>query len=285
MRWLPAVGILFSLGAQVTIPLPPREGVTRPGGESQYGEAVFAELSSIAFSMEQHQRRHVRTRGRLDVLEVNNYLLLSDGNARVLLLTVPEIPLAELTAFVGHDLEVRGIVRYIRKKEYVGGVDLDLIEDPTLPVLPAPRTEWPKMSLTVLGVSDREGGPRAKGATPAGRSAAAALLANPTPAAAKAPPVVVVGLFRGRNLFGDLPPESQRTPTDWVLKDGDTALWVTGKEPKGKGWALDPGYKGDTTRWLEVAGKPEVANGVLYLQASKLRLVKRPEDTADEAPP
>ena len=31
---------------------------------------------------------------------------------------------------------------------------------------------------------------------------------------------------------------SQRSASDWVLKEGDNALWVTGKAPKGKGWSL-----------------------------------------------
>jgi hypothetical protein len=283
-RWL-AAGILFSLGAQVTVQTPVTpEGVTRRGGTSSYGEPVFVELSSIAFSHETHQRQHVRTRGRLDVLEPNLYFVLADGNARVLVLAGQEIALSDLTRFIGRDAEVRGIVRFIRKKEYLNGVDLDLIEDPTLPPLPAPRGDWPRVSLTLLGLSDLEAGASGKG-RPSGRSSVAELLANPPPPTGKVPTVVILGLFRGRNLFGDLPAASQRKPEDWVLKDGEQALWVTGKEPKGKGWSLDPGYRGDAVRWVEVEGKPEVVGGVLYLQASRLRLAKRPEEPAVEDEP
>jgi hypothetical protein len=61
---------------------------------------------------------------------------------------------------------------------------------------------------------------------------------------------------------------------------------VTGKAPRGKGWALDPDYRGDAVRFLAVEGKPEVVNGVLYLRASKVELAKDPAaETADAGPP
>ena len=34
--------------------------------------------------------------------------------------------------------------------------------------------------------------------------------------------------------------------------DGDAAMWVMGKTPKGQGWKLDLDYKGDAKNWLEV---------------------------------
>jgi hypothetical protein len=45
--------------------------------------------------------------------------------------------------------------------------------------------------------------------------------------------VRVRGQFRGRNLFGDLPAESQRGRDHWVLADRGAALWVMGKAPRG----------------------------------------------------
>ena len=41
---------------------------------------------------------------------------------------------------------------------------------------------------------------------------------------------------------------------------------------------LDPTYKGDTVRWLEVAGKAEVAGGIVYLRASKVVLAAKPNE-------
>ena len=84
----------------------------------------------------------------------------------------------------------------------------------------------------------------------------------------------IVGQFRGRNFFGDLPSGSGRGKDDWVLKDGDVAISVTGKDPKGDGWELDPDYKGDSKRWLEVEGKPEIVNGIIYLKASRVLIAK-----------
>lgn len=261
--------------AQVTLPVPQTPGSTRPQGGG-YGNATPVELESIAYDGETHQRKHVLTQGRLDILVPDQYFLLRNGGARVLVLLSHGMGPNDLMTLLGRDAEVRGIVRKIRPKEYVGPgkVDLDLIEDPDLPVLPGPNPDWPKVSLTLLSIAAIESGePRAKGGT--NRGEAREVLANPAPRAGK--DVRLAGLFRGNNLFADLPASSQRDPKDWVVKDGDTAFWVTGKDPRGKGWALDPAYRADTTRWVEVVGKVEVVNGILYLRASRVSLGKRPE--------
>jgi hypothetical protein len=88
--------------------------------------------------------------------------------------------------------------------------------------------------------------------------------------------VRVRGQFRGNNLFGDL--AAPGAPADaWVIKDGDSAVWVTGRRPKGDGWSLDPDSRGDTTRWIEVVGKIETKEGVTFLKASKVALVPAPK--------
>jgi hypothetical protein len=86
----------------------------------------------------------------------------------------------------------------------------------------------------------------------------------------------VYGQFRGRNLYQDLPPKSERSPLDWVIKDGAAAVWVVGKSPKGSGFSLDATLRSDTGRWLEVIGKPETANGVVYIRAQSVHLAKPP---------
>lgn len=272
--WLCGLVLALPLPGQVTqgpgrTPSPPPLA-----GTDRYGEPEFVDLTSIAYHHEAHQRKHVQTRGSLELLGVGEYFLLKDGGARVLAIPDASMPLDELRRLVGLELDVRGIVRAIRKKQYIGGKDLDLIEDPTLPVLPAPQLDFPPVSLTILSLSERESGARKGRNAPGARGVAAEVLADPGAAGGK--PVRIVGLFRGRNLFGDLPAASQRDRADWVLKDEDTALWVTGKEPKGKGWSLDPGLASDTARWIEVEGRPEVVGGVLYLRATKLRLSKPP---------
>jgi hypothetical protein len=173
-------------------------------------------------------------------------------------------------------------MRRIRQKESVRGVDRDLIEDPGLPVLPGIDSRLPRNSITVLGVLDRGESLRRTSASPAS-VIVQEILEDPAEHAGKK--VRLVGQFRGRNLFGDLPAASQRSRDDWVLKDGDTALWITGKEARGKGWALDPAYKGDTARFVAVEGKPEVVNGMVYLRASKVTLATKPETPADDDAP
>jgi hypothetical protein len=95
----------------------------------------------------------------------------------------------------------------------------------------------------------------------------------------------VVGKFRGKNLYGDLPISTQRTSSDWVIKDDLYAVWVTGKKPKGQGWELDSGLKRDTGKWIEVIGKPETIRGVTYIKAIRILLTTPPSATADVKPP
>ena len=87
--------------------------------------------------------------------------------------------------------------------------------------------------------------------------------------------VTVTGVFRGANLFEDLPPESRRDDSDWVLQDGPFSIWVTGKAPKGKGFSLDPRSRSDCHYRLEATGKVSTANGFIYLRASSLQLLGR----------
>jgi hypothetical protein len=88
--------------------------------------------------------------------------------------------------------------------------------------------------------------------------------------------VRVVGQFRGRNLFGDLPAKSQRTLSDWVIKEDSSAAWVLGKPPRGPGFSLDVEMKRDSGKWIEITGRPRTSDGVVYLQARSVRLTTAP---------
>jgi len=90
--------------------------------------------------------------------------------------------------------------------------------------------------------------------------------------------VTVTGVFRGANLFEDLPPESRRDDSDWVLQDGPFSIWVTGKAPRGKGFSLDPRSRSDCRYRLEATGKVATANGFIYLRASSLQLLGRAKE-------
>jgi hypothetical protein len=90
--------------------------------------------------------------------------------------------------------------------------------------------------------------------------------------------VVVRGQFRGRNLFRDLPPESALRSSDWVLRDGAFFVWVTARAPKGKGFRLDASRRSDCVHRLEVEGRPEVRDGLVYLRAGEVRILGRAAD-------
>ena len=87
--------------------------------------------------------------------------------------------------------------------------------------------------------------------------------------------VTVSGTFRGANLFDDLPPASRRSDDDWVLRDGPFSIWITGRDPKGKGFSLDARSKADCRFRLEVQGEVRIANDYIYLRAKKIQLLGR----------
>ena len=66
--------------------------------------------------------------------------------------------------------------------------------------------------------------------------------------------VTVVGQFRGRNLFGDLPSAPGKSRYDFVLRSADAAVWVTDLRPRGRGFDLSVDARVDTGRWLQVSG-------------------------------
>jgi hypothetical protein len=97
--------------------------------------------------------------------------------------------------------------------------------------------------------------------------------------------VRVVGKFRGRNLYGDLPVRSQRNSSDWVIKDDVFAVWVTGMKPKGLGFDLDPSLKRDTEKWVMVLGRPETSGTMTYLRALEVEVTSAPTPIVQAPPP
>jgi len=79
--------------------------------------------------------------------------------------------------------------------------------------------------------------------------------------------VRVRGAYRGSNLHNDLPVTTRDGPHDWVLKDGDFAVWVTGREARGESWDLTGRTRGETDTPLEVVGVPRFRDGVVRLAA------------------
>jgi hypothetical protein len=238
---------------------------------------------ALAVSPDIYQRRNVVTRGYLGVLPGDRWLL-SDGGAQLMLIPVVELSATGLRELLGHRIEVTGIVRAL--PDHQGSccplckppIPQSVCDDPDLPALPDRLPEWPKGSITATGVFDIENYRARESRRPT--STIGDALARPIESAGKT--VRIVGRFRGANLFGDLPAHTRRDPGDWVLQDGEQAVWVTGRPPKGKGFDLDPGNKADTGRWLEVEGKLAAMGSVAYLKASRVQLVARPASPREE---
>ena len=92
--------------------------------------------------------------------------------------------------------------------------------------------------------------------------------------------VTVVGNFRGRNLYGDLPGAPGKSKYDFVLRGTEGAVWVTDVRPRGQGFDLDVNRRVDTDRWLEVTGTVVRERGLVSLKATRVSLSKPPQTAA-----
>ena len=261
------------------VPLPAQTGgdISTMGSRYQdlYGPPSEVSVADIAQGIQ--QTRVVRTQGDLDILGFGSaYSRLRDEGAEVMLIPVPEVA-ADLRHLMGRRVEVVGLVRVL--PERCGDCS-----DGVLPPLPERQghPEWPQVSVTIWRISDvgrDEAGPKAKPL----EMTLEALVSSPGKRDGQL--VRVVGKFRGRNLYGDLPIKSQRASSDWVIKDELWAVWVTGKKPKGSGWQLDENAKRDTGRWIEVVGRPLTRDGITYLQARQVLLTTAPTPAAEASAP
>src|SRR5688572_12721020 len=94
--------------------------------------------------------------------------------------------------------------------------------------------------------------------------------------------VRIIGRFKGRNLYGDLPQALGKGKWDFVLQSADGAIWVTGIRPKGAGFDLSPERRVDTGQWLEVTGVVSQAGSLVYIAAESIRAATQPTETAVE---
>jgi hypothetical protein len=96
--------------------------------------------------------------------------------------------------------------------------------------------------------------------------------------------VTVVGQFRGRNLFGDLPDAPAKSRYDFVLRSADAAIWVTGLQPRGKGFNLSVDARVDTGRWLQVTGVVNAERGLVTVQGATVTTSTAPAVEPVEEP-
>ena len=92
--------------------------------------------------------------------------------------------------------------------------------------------------------------------------------------------VTIVGQFRGRNLFGDLPSAPGKGRDDFVLRSADAAVWVTDLRPRGRDFDLSVDARVDTGHWLTVTGTVSQDRGLVTISGSAVA-----EAEAPEAPP
>lgn len=103
--------------------------------------------------------------------------------------------------------------------------------------------------------------------------------------------VTVVGQFRGRNLFGDLASAPGKSPYDFVLRSVDSAVWVSGLRPRGRGFDLSVDARVDTGRWLQVSGTVSRDRGLVIIDATAITATAAPdvpapvEETVAPPPP
>ena len=94
--------------------------------------------------------------------------------------------------------------------------------------------------------------------------------------------IAIVGQFRGRNLFGDLPEAPAQNRYQFVLRSSDASLWVMGLQPRGKGFTFDPGKRLDAGRWVKVAGTVRTAKGLTWLEGTAIELAPEPQEKTTE---
>jgi len=99
--------------------------------------------------------------------------------------------------------------------------------------------------------------------------------------------VTVTGQFGGRNLFGDLPDSPGKSRYDFVLRSADAAIWISGAQPKGKGFNFSLDSRMDSGRWLEVTGTVRTGRGLQWLEVTSdgIQLGKAPTETPVETEP
>lgn len=249
----------------VTLTLSPAEaqGLRAPSGSARR-VATLTALTTFPFFF---HGQPVRVRGT--ATEKDRLFRLEDDGAGIWLVAGPSGRLPDPTRLV----EVTGTAYDVGR--------LERTESPTTSALGAlsqrvTNREWPApgelLVVVIDGVVDAE-----PLAAPSVRNVAI------DPERYVEQEVTVVGRFRGRNLYGDLPEAPGKSRWDFVLQSADAAIWVTGRRPRGDGFDLNVDNRVDTGRWLEVAGVVRQERGLARIEATSIRVGQPPAQSAPEA--
>ena len=266
MRTREGVAGILLMAAVLAVPaLAQESGGGMDRYEAMYGQPVDVSIDDLMSQSTAYQGRAVRTKGRLEMGMTmgRSYLLKSLFGHTVGVQPINEISREfedEALAMMGREVQVTGVLglRNASTEQLAGAPGFVI----TFWRYTGPPPDSTKDKSKLVSLQS--------------------LLAQPGRHDGQT--VRVVGKFRGRNLYGDLPVKSQRHSADWVIKDDVFAVWVTGRKPKGDGFSLDAGLKRDTGKWMEVLGKVETRGGVTYIRALNVNLAAPPSATASVAP-
>jgi hypothetical protein len=240
--------------------------------EARYGTPVPVSIDDLVTNPGGYSGRAIKTKGQLELgMGSGRVYLLKDQMARgnIRLYPMPDVEAhwnEEAMKFTGREVEITGVFNETGALGSSSGADRAFYSIQFWKYLGPPPD---KDSKEVLLKSDAV--PLETLATKLGSM--------------DGKNVRVIGMYRGRNLFGDLPAKSERDADDWVIKDDVYSVWITGKKPRGSGWELDLQMKRDTNKWIEVVGKPETIKGVTYIRAIHVALSNPPRVAAVVAAP
>ncbi|MGE0455532.1 MAG: Ig-like domain-containing protein [Vicinamibacteria bacterium] len=241
--------------------------------EAQYGQPIDVKLSDLAMGAVSYEGRAIRTKGRLD-FPTSGSLGSGIYTIRELSVVVSVYPVRDLQT--GWDQEARELLG--QEVEFTG---LFSGTQPSSAAATRDQTQGVLQFWRYEGPPER---PQKDALAKLEPISIEQLVSNPRRQEGRT--VKVVGMFRGKNLYGDLPVRSQLDSRDWVIKDDVFSIWVTGRKPKGDGFELDISLKRDTGKWLQVVGRVETKGDRVYLRASHVSLSSAPTPTAAvQAPP
>lgn len=249
--------------------------MTPIGGFIEFGVPETVDLQDVLDGRQ--ERKAVRVKGILGSLLSQyqaQYFELRDLGS-VVLIPVPEL-LHDVPSLMGKRVEVVGFVRQLVPDQGLEQCDIpprpsSYCRDPTIPPTPdlkGEKASWPRWSITIWSITD---------ATPMSfRKGEAVRLGDSLGTLGEERrDVRVAGRFCGVGLCGKAPGPPPHASA-WLLQDGADVVWVLGKEPRGKGWRLDPTYAGDSRRWLEVEGRLERCGTAVCLRAKRVALSSPP---------
>ena len=256
---IPVAALLVALGPDQAVC-----GGQDPGFAGGLGRAPrtvpYVSLEAILAEFEAYHGRTVRTSGRLDLEPSGRFRLRDDdGNALDIVALEPISQKFDVQArtMLGRDCEVTG----------------SLVQQSTIGGSAAQSGTLLTLFFDAYTIAEK---PEAQAPHPPPLVTLESLLAAPGRRDGEL--VRVRGVFRGRNLFRDLPRDD--AGGGWVIRDDVYAAWVTDQRPKGPGWKLDGSSKADTGRWIEVTGRPETRAGVTYIRAMDVALSAPPLTSA-----